>query len=109
MTQRLHVFALGAVIIGGIAVDANNEDFHIQKANLTDNGTQHFIAWRLAPKKDVKNGVRCHVGSERPNLDLAWYGSGEVRKQFANFKSCSDLAHNDTGEWQDYTERIRSA
>ena len=99
--------ALSAVIICGIAVDAKNENGHIKKANVTDIDNQHFIAWKLAPKKKLLNGFRCPVRPEKPNLDLAWYGSGEVRKQFANFRSCADLAHNNTGEWRDYTEWTR--
>ena len=108
---RLLVLALPALIICGIiAVDANNNGAgKIQKGNVKEIGIHHYIAWRMAPKEKVLDGFKCPVRSERPRLSLAWYGLEDVQKKFANFKSCSDLAQNDTGSWQDYTERIRSA
>ena len=106
---QLLVLALPTVIICGIAVDANNNGAgKTRTGNVKEIGTHHYIAWRMAPKKEVMDGFKCPVRSERPNLGLAWYGFGDVQKEFANFNRCSDLAQNETGNWQDYTEKIRS-
>ena len=99
---------LFAVILCGTAVDANdNVAVKFRKENVKEIGIHHYIASIKALEKSVPDGFECPDRSEKPRLDLAWYGFDDVKKKLANFKSCSDLARNDTGNWRDYTEKIR--
>ena len=109
--HQLLIFALTWVMFCGIATDANSNDDagagQLRIKHVKQVGTHHYISWRKVPKRKDLDGIKCPVRSERPELGLAWYGMDDVQTKFAHFESCSDLAQNDTGNWQDYTDRIR--
>ena len=100
--RQLLAFALLVVIYSDICVDGKIE------GNLKEIGNNDYIVWRVAPRRHVWARLcPASAPSKKPNLGLAWYGFDDVQSNFANFKNCSEIAKNETGNWQDYTERMR--
>ena len=103
----LIAFDLLVIIYSGIALDTNSTNNAVSK-RLKKIGNHDYIVWRVALKTTFWARF-CPEGTpmKRPNLGLAWYGFDDIQSNFASFKNCSEIAKNKTGNWQDYTERLR--